>query len=151
MVLTERFELDPSNPAKVEQVPGQHDGSICQLFGEGDRLAQRRGQSEHRRRVASSQGLLRFHVANDGTPPKLPCCRTAREIDLIASSTLEQRRKVASAVERGAEAIPRPPIRIFSAGALRIAEQLRINLRQPLGNSAEVRRNERVLVVRSDW
>ena len=39
VVLTERFELDRSNTAEIEQVPGQHHGSASQVLRQIDRLA----------------------------------------------------------------------------------------------------------------
>ena len=58
LVLTEPIELEGSNTAKVEQVPGDDDWAAGQVLGESYRLTDRRRQGKERRTVADLETVL---------------------------------------------------------------------------------------------
>jgi hypothetical protein len=72
LVLTEPIELEGSNTAKIEQVPGDDDWATGQVLGEGHGLAGRGRQSEERRAIANRQTVLWDHGYS------VPHCRFIR-------------------------------------------------------------------------
>jgi hypothetical protein len=67
VVLTEPFELGRSNPAEVEQVPGQHDRAVRQQLLQRDRCTAGGRERKGRHTVANAESSPLFGHAPQAT------------------------------------------------------------------------------------
>jgi len=61
LVRTEPVQLECSDAAKVEQIPGHDHRAIGQKVGQSDRLTSRRRQGEERRAIANAEAFVLGH------------------------------------------------------------------------------------------
>ncbi|HEY3231037.1 MAG TPA: hypothetical protein VGJ87_17555 [Roseiflexaceae bacterium] len=86
LVRTEPIQLERSDAAEVEQVPGHDHWTRGQKVGHRDRLAGRRWQAEERRAIADTEAFVLGHAysvpparhsAPSQAPPRFDCVQYA--------------------------------------------------------------------------